>query len=239
MKKMLYWKLAMIICFGCLFVFGCGGGGKEKTSEIPSVDAKDTAKNAAQVKRFVQDKMKKMEDKVKAMNAGSAYKMARKEAKKWNKAARLYELKGEQSLKPDGTAKQWTAYFAVKEDPENTPSREQGKKFVVLMLGGRIVDMQKKETPDEIAYAADCHAFLPDGWMSGQDAFTRCFAVLKDKYGDKADAAKAKRLLCRNGEYFISSKWEIIPTWMLSMEMDGSPVSAAIHALNGEVLKVK
>ena len=78
--------------------------------------------------------MKKQSEK---MDARAANDMASKEAKKWDSTAKLYQLEGKDTLSSNGTAKQWTAYFAVREDPENSPSKKHSKKFVVLMLGGQ------------------------------------------------------------------------------------------------------
>ena len=98
---------------------------------------------------------------------------------------------------------------------------------------------QKKETPDDISYTKDCRAFLPKDRMSSASAYSKCFDALKEKYGDKVKDAAPERLECFSGEYYISSKWVIKPTWRLTLEMEGSPVSAAVHALTGEVLEVK
>ncbi len=242
MKKSLTLSLGLLLVFGCLFIVGCSGGDKAPSSgdeKAAAADTKSIPRDQEQIKRFVQSKMKKMQDKIKDINEKTAVNMAQKEAKKWDSKAKLYSLEGEEFLKPDGTAKHWTAYFAVREDPDNTPRSEQGKKFVVLMLGGKTVRMEKKETPKEISYTKECHAFLPDGRMSGKAAYDKCFAALKEKYGDKADTKAAKRLECFSGQYYISSKWIIKPTWRLTLEIDNHPVSAAIHALTGEVLRVK
>lgn len=180
-----------------------------------------------------------MQDKIKAMDDRAAVNMAQKEAKKWDSKAKLYSLEGEESLKPDGTAKQWTAYFAVREDQDNTPSREHGKKFVVLMLGGKIVSAEKKETPEDISYTKDCHAFLPDNRMSGKEAFDKCLTALENKYGDKVDVSTAKRIECFVKQFYTPPNWINKPTWRLTLEIDGRPASATIHAQTGEVLEVK
>jgi hypothetical protein len=231
--------LGLIICAGCLFIIGCGGEGEESPSQTASTKAQDVPKDAEQMREAIKEKMKRMQDRIKEMTAEDAHKTALEEALQWDKSAKLYYLVGEDTLKSDGTAKKWSAYFAVQEDPDNTPSREHGKKFVVLMMGGRIVDMGKKETPEEISYTTKCHAFLPNNWMSCEDSHARCFAALKEKYGDKVESAKPERLVLLSGRYYKAPKWEIKPTWRLTMDLNGSPVSASIHAITGEVLEVK
>ena len=238
MSKIFAVSLGMIMIACCLFVTGCGGGKESPSSGGETVDAqtKVLPKDAEKIKRDVLNKMKRMQEGIKEVTAEAAYELASGEAKKWDRAAQVYYLEGEDSLKSDGTAKNWRANFAVSEDPENG---EQGKKFVVLMLGGKVVSTDKKETPDEISYTADCRAFLSGNRMSGEAAYEKCLAALKAKYGDEMDGAIPDRLECLSGEYYISSKWVIKPTWRLTMQLGGSPISAAIQAETGEVLVVK
>ena len=236
MRKIFAVCVGLLFIAGCLFVTGCGGGKEASSTGGVDAQSKVLPKDAEKIKSAVLNKMKKMQDGIKEFTGEAACELALAEAKKWDRAAQVYYLEGEDSLKPDGTAKNWRANFAISEDPENG---KQGKKFVVLMLGGKVVRMEKKETPDEIAYTTDCRAFLPGNRMSGDAAYEKCLEALKAKYGNGMDGAVPDRLECLSGEYYISSKWVIKPTWRLTMQMDGSPISAAIQAVSGEVLVVK
>jgi len=239
MKKTSVFCLCLSLILGCLFITACGGGGKEEPTAQEPAKSKTVPKTREEVAKLAQEKFNKMEERIEAQDAAAAYEMAVKAAKNWDPSAQLYYLQGEKDLKSQGTAKHWTALFALREDPQNTPSREQGKKFVVIMLGGKIVQKETKETPQDVSYTKSCHAFLPDNWMSSKKAYAQCYAALEDEYGSEIRSAVPQRLECLSGEYYISSKWEIIPTWRLTMKTKEKPVSAAIHAVNGEVLKIK
>lgn len=237
-KSFLYCAFLFFI-MGCFLISACGGGKTENTS-TSSADASKTApEDKEQIKRLVEERVKQAEKRIKDMDGQAAYDMALQEAEKWDANARLYYLKGEEGLTGEGTAKQWTVNFALREDPQNTPSREQGKKFVVLILGGRIMQAEKKESPEDISYTSPCYAFLPENWMSAQDAYTQCLDALKAEYGSGAAHATPKRIECFIGQYYQPPDWKLIPNWRLSMEMEGKPISAAIHAESGEVLEIK
>jgi len=248
MRKAVGVLLSMALWIAALGLTGCGGGDKTASGDAPGTPAaeKETAtrdRNAPrtkeQVKRMVQDRMKKMQDRIPVMNDGDAVALAAREAKKWDRAARLYYMEGEDGLEPAGTARKWSAYFAVEEDQESTPDREHGKKFVVLMMGGKIVSQEKKETPGDISHTKDNLGFLPDDRMNAEAAYEKCRAALQDKYGEQLEKATPKRLECYPGQYYISREWIVKPSWRLTMDLDGSPISAAVHAVTGEALKVK
>lgn len=236
MRKIFTVSVGLLFIAGSLFVTGCGGGKEASSPGGVDAQSKVLPKDAEKIKSAVLNKMKKIQEGIKEFTGEAAYELALAEAKKWDRAAQVYYLEGDDSLKPDGTAKKWRAYFAVSEDPENGV---QGKKFIVLMQGGKVVLAEKKETQDEISYTTDCRQFLPEDRMSGQDAYGKCLAALKDKYGAGMDSFVPERIDCYGAEYYISSRWEVKPTWKLTMEKDGSPISAAVHAVSGEVLKVK
>jgi len=239
MRKFEVVFFVLIVLASFLFVVGCGGGGEESPAEQAQEKAVNVSGDAEQIRQAVKEKMKRMQDRIEEMTAADAHEMAQEEALKWDMSAKLYYLEGEDALKRDGTAKKWSAYFAVQEDADSTPSRDHGKKFVVLMMGGRIVSMEKKETPDEISYTKECHAFLPENWMSAAEAYTRCFEALNEKHEERADGAIPERIELLGGEYYVASKWIVKPTWRLTLDAAGSPLSASIHAVSGEVLEVK
>lgn len=211
-------------------------GRQDFQSESNQEPRTDIQKN---VMETVQRKMERMEQQIDVMTARNAYKVAIEEAKKWDKNANLYYLEGEKSFKADGTAKQWTAYFAVREDPQNTPGKEQGKKLVVLMLGGMVVNAEKKETPDDIKFTQDCYKFLPNDWMDSEMAFGLCMDVLRERYGDDTDKGETQTFVCFSAEHYISGKWVIKPTWQLSHKIGDTYARVKIHAVSGDVLAVK
>lgn len=231
--------LFLIFIMGCFLISACGGG-KTENASISSTDASQTApKDMEKIKRLVEERVKQAEKRTKDLDGQAAYDMASQEAKKWDANARLYYLKGEEGLTSKGTAKQWTVNFALREDSQNSPSRDHGKKFVVLILGGRIMQAEKKESPEDISYTSPCYAFLPENWMSAQEAYTQCLDALKDEYGSGAARASSKRIECFTGQYYQPPEWKLIPNWRLTMEMEGKPISAAIHAESGKVLEIK
>ena len=84
--------------------------------------------------------------------------------------ARLYQLKGEKKLTPDGTVAMWTAHFAVRLDDRSASSREGGKKLTVLMSDDR---------------------------LNSADAMAKCLAILKAEHGAEADTTELKRIICQ------------------------------------------
>ena len=248
MKKLNSSLNLLVAAIVIISMIGCGGGtGKQGPADQQETEQEVKKKGKQEsdeeirkkVLEQVQKKMKEAEENIKVMDAEKAYELALKEADKWDKDAKLYYLEGEKTLEPDGTAKQWTAYFAVREDPQNTPGREQGKKLVVLMNDARIMSVEAKETPDDISYTQDCYMFLPDGWMDSETAYGKCMDALKEKHGDDVENGEAQRLICRTGEFYINRKWVVIPAWELGMKYKDSYPSAEIHAVTGEILEVK
>ena len=239
MKKIVFLTLLISMVLIFIILIACSSG--DKTAEKSLTKDKVLPANAERVRKFITDKMKRIEKNIKVMNAREAFKLAKKEARKWDSNARLYEIEGKDKLVPEGTAVQWLVYFATREDPEKTPGREQGKKFVVIVLDNRVVSAEKKETPNEIKYTAECHAFLPDNWMKSGDAYSKCFAAIKDKYSSEADNGEPRFLVCRSNEYRApgGSGWERKPAWALSFKIGNIYARADIHAITGEVLKVK
>jgi len=209
-----------------ILLAGCGGG--EKSDRVEK-----------KIRRDVAEKMKKAEQQAGELDAYTAHELARPEANKWDRAARLYKIDGSKNLQPDGTAMMWTAYYAVREDPENTPSRDAGKKLVVLMMQGKLIKAESKETREDIAYTPDCYLYLPEGWMNSDQAYGKCFAALKEKHGEKTDTAGKFRIDCVARQYRQGREWIRKPVWELSCSIGGSPAYAQIHAVTGEVLEVK
>jgi hypothetical protein len=218
--------LAATLCF--VSIAGCGGGEKSERVE-------------QQVRGKVKKALKEAQQKTGNHDARAAFEMALQEAQKWDSKARLYQIEGKNNLQSDGTALMWTAYFATQEDPENVPSEERGKKLVVLMMPGNVIRVQKKETPEEKSWIVKCHAFLPDDWMDSGEAFSKCHAALKDKHGAEAEAGRAKHLILHSYAYYTpgGSGWQRKPAWELSVDIAGSPASAEVHAVTGEILEVK
>jgi hypothetical protein len=226
MKKMITVVVLSALSMGLIGLIGCGGGEKSDRAE-------------KKIRQEVAEKMEQAEQQTGELDAYAAHEMALPEAQKWEQAARLYRIEGEKNLQPDGTALMWTAYYAVQEDPENAPSRDQGKKLVVLMMQGRIIKAKKKETQQEIAWTTECHLFLPEGWMNSDQAYAKCFAALKEKHGETMEKAQKFRIDCVARRYRQGRDWIRKPAWELSCSIDGSPAAAQIHAVTGEVLEVK
>jgi hypothetical protein len=244
MKKaisLLSWMIILVFTISLISCEGRSGrqgpGDQEETQQQSDQEVDEDVRQ--KVLEQVQQKMKEAEESIDVMDANAAYELALKEANKWNKDAKLYYLEGEDDIREDGSAKQWTAYFALREDPQNTPGREQGEKLVVLMLDARVMDVEEKTDPEDIAYTQDCYQFLPEDWMDSKSAYEKCIDVLKTEYGDEVDNGESRRLVCRPAEYYISRKWIIKPTWELSYKMGDIYASAKIHAVTGEVLEIK
>jgi hypothetical protein len=216
----------LCLASGLIVLAGCGGG--EKSDRVEE-----------KVRQEVAEKMNKAEQQAGELDAYAAHELARPEADTWDRAARLYRIEGEKNLQPDGTAMMWTAHYAVQEDPENTPSRDQGKKLVVLMMQGKLIKAESKETQQEIGWTTECHLFLPESWMNSDQAYEKCFAALKDTHGAEMDKAGKFRIDCLARSYRQGGEWVRIPAWELSCTIGGSPAAAQIHAVTGEVLEVK
>jgi len=214
------------LAMGLIVLGGCGGG--EQSDRVEK-----------KIRQEVAEKMEKAEQQTGELDAFAAHALALLEAQKWDRTSRLYRIEGEKNLQPDGTAMMWTAYYAVQEDPENAPSRDQRKKLVVLMMQGRIIKAEKKETQQEIGWTTECHLFLPEDWMNSDQAYAKCFAALKEKHGETMDKAQNFRIDCVARHYRQGSGWVRTPAWELSCSIDGSPAAAQIHAVTGEILEVK
>jgi hypothetical protein len=227
---------ALGLALGLIALAGCGG---EDKSGGEKGDRLQTDRVEKKIREEVAEKMRQAEQQAGELDAYAAHELARPEADTWDPAARLYRIEGEKNLQPDGTAMMWTAYYAIQEDPENAPSRDQGKKLVVLMMQGRIMKAEKKETQQEIAWTTECHRFLPENWMNSDQAYSKCFAALKEKHGAEMEKAGKFRIDCVARNYRQGSDWVRTPAWELSCSIDGSPAAAQIHAVTGEVLEVK
>lgn len=209
-----------------ILLAGCGGG--EKSDRVKE-----------KVRQEVAEKMRQAEQQTGELDARAAHELARPKAHGWDRAAHLYKIDGSKNLEPDGTALMWTAYYAVREDPENTPSRDAGKKLVVLIMQGKIIKAESKETQQDIAYTPDCYLFLPENWMNSDQAYEKCFAALKEKHGAEMEKAAKFRIDCVARQYRQGREWIRKPVWELSCAIGGAPAWAQIHAVSGEVLDVK
>ena len=247
MEKLMSKTRICILALCCIAIVGCGKKEDRVEEQTPSTVQEPSPptgrapsppappanmEDREQAMEYIRQQMEQMEARTEVMDAEAAYALASPAAKKWDPRARLYQLKGEKKLTPDGTAAMWTAYFAVRTDARSTPSREGGKKLTVLMMSGRVMKVSPKETPEDISYAADCYAFLPDQRLNSKEALAKCLAALKEERGAAVDSAELKRLICSNREL----DGEETPTWELSASIDGSPASVHIHAVTGEVL---
>jgi len=233
--------IVAIITFGLI---GCSGGSKQGPGDQEDSQQGTEQESEEEIRKKVMEevkkKMEKMEDEIEVMDAHTAYELALKEADKWDKDAHLYYLEGEKDINPDGTAKQWTAYFAVREDPQDTPGREQGKKLVVLMQDAQVMRVESKEDPEDISYTQDCYQFLPDDWMDSESGYAKCLDALREKHGDDVDNGKPQHLKVRTAEYYKSGDgWIIKPAWQLSYKTGDNYQNAEVHAVTGEVLEVK
>jgi len=226
MKKSIMVTALLVLASGLIVLAGCGGG--EKSDRVEK-----------KIRRDVAEKMKQAEQQAGELDAYAARDLARPEADKWDRAARLYKIDGSKNLQPDGRAMMWTAYYAIREDPENTPSRDAGKKLVVLMMQGKLMKAESKETQQDIAYTPDCYLYLPEDWMNSDQAYEKCFAALKEQHGEKMDTADTFRIDCVARQYRQGREWIRKPVWELSCAIGGAPAYAQIHAVTGEVLEVK
>lgn len=237
--------IMLVLC--CVAIIGCGKKQDETKEQTPSAAQAPpppapapNMENQEQAREYIKQQMAQMEARTEVMDAKTAYALALPEAQKWDAQAKLYQIKGEKKLTPDGSAAMWTAYFATRTDPRNTPRREHGKKCTVLMMDGRVMKVSPKETPEDISYSAACHAFLPDDRLNSKEALAKCLAALKDKHGAAADNAELKRLICSSKEFSAAggSGGEEKPVWELSASINGSSASVIIHAVTGGVMEV-
>jgi len=238
--------ILLIACLG--MTAACGGGEKSADDAAATAEAVRTADEAIaggdvqtpdrpmpddpeKIREYIAGKMEAMEKKVGDMDARAAEKLALAAAREWDAGARLYQLEGEERLKPEGTAMKWSANFAVREDPEHQRSTERGKKYIVLMMDHKVMSEHVYEGPDKVKHKGPCRSFLPDNRLTAADAYERCFVALAEKHGADADAAAPNRLTCFGRQGYAH--------WELSMKLNGSPISAQIDSVTGEVLKVK
>jgi hypothetical protein len=229
--------ILMVLC--CVAITGCGKKEDEAKEQTPPVaqtppppapvpDMGDQEK----AREYIQQQMAQMEARVAVMDAKAAYALALAEAKKWDAQAKLYQLKGEKKLTPDGTASMWTAYFATQTDASNTPRQEQGKKLTVLMSDGRVMKVSPKETPDDIKFAAPCRAFLPVEKLNSKETLAKCIAGLKSKHDTAADSAELKRLIYTSRDNDAGYQ----PVWELNASVNGSSATIVINAATGMVM---
>ena len=234
--------LMLVLC--CVAICGCGKKEDEAKEPTPSVAQAPPPPSAPapnmgdpeKAREYIQQQMAQMEARTAVMDAKAAFALALTEAKKWDAQAKLYQLKGEKKLTPDGTAAMWSAYFATGVDAKDVPSQERGKKCTVLMMDGRVMKVSPKETPEDIKWSAPCHAFLPDGRLNSKEAITKCLAALKGKHGAAVDNAELKRMICSSKAF---SDGEETPVWELSASVNGSSASVVIHAVTGKVIEVQ
>ena len=234
----------LVLC--CAVIVWCGKKEKEDQAKEPTPSVAQTpptppapVPNMAdreQAMQYIQQQMAQMEARVEVMDAKAAYALALTDARKWDAQAKLYQLKGEKKLTPDGTAAMWSAYFATQTDDRNTPSREQGKKCTVLMMDARVMKVSPKETPEDIKFSAPCRAFLPDEKLNSKEALAKCLAGLKEKHGAAVDNAELKRLICTSKS---GSGSEYQPASELNASINGSSATAVIHAATGKLMEVQ
>jgi hypothetical protein len=235
--------IMLLLC--CVAIVGCGKKNDEPEAPTPPAAAAPSAmetpapggpqappdmSDQEKAREYIQQQMAQMEARVAVIDAKAAYALALPEAQKWDAQAKLYQLKGEKKLTAAGTAAMWSAYFAVQTDARDTPRSEQGKKCTVLVTDGRVVKVDKRETPEDIKFSAPCYAFLPADWLNSAEVLTKCLAALKDKRGAGVDNAELKRLICSS---------EDSPVWKLSASVDGSSASATIDAVTGQVQEAR
>ena len=239
-KQRLSIWIGLLVC--CVVTVGCGKKEDEAKEPMQSVaqtpppagpQAPPDMSDPEKAKEYIRQQMAQMEARVEVMDAKGAYALAVTEAKKWDAQAKLYQLKGEKKLTPDGTASMWTAYFAIQTDARDTPRQEQGKKLTVLMSDGRVMKVSPKETPDDIKFSAPCRAFLPDERLNSKEALAKCLAGLKEKHGAAADSSEIKRLIYTSEESDAGYK----PVWELNASVNGSSASAVIDAVTGDVIE--
>jgi len=238
-KRLRPFIILLVLC--CVVIVGCDKKQDEAQNQTPTVDQTPppsppapapNIENEEQAREFIKQQMAQMEARIEVMDAKAAYALALPEAKKWDAQARLYQLKGEKKLTPDGTASMWTAYFATQTDARNTPRSEQGKKLTVLMSDGRVMKVNPKETPEDIKFSAPCYAFLPDEKLNSKEALAKCIAGLKSKHGTAADSAELKRLIYTSKQDDSGYK----PVWELNTSINGSAATAVINAVTGMVM---
>ena len=226
--------ILLMLC--CVAIVGCDKKQDEAQNQTPSVAQTPpppppapvpNIENEEQAREFIKQQMAQMEARIEVMDAKAAYALALPEAKKWDAQAKLYQLKGEKKLTPDGTASMWTAYFATQTDARDTPRSEQGKKLTVLMSDGRVMKVSPKETPDDIKFSAPCYSFLPGEKLDSKEALAKCLAALKSEHGTAADSAELKRLIYTSEQEDSGYK----PVWELNASVNGSSATAVINAV--------
>ncbi len=234
----------LVLC--CVAIVGCGKKEDETKEPTPTVaqtppppapspagpPAPPDMSDPAKAREYIQQQMAQMEARVQVMDATAAYALALVEAKKWDGQAKLYQLKGDKKLTPDGTASMWTAYFATQIDDRNTPRQEQGKKLTVLMSDGRVMKVSAKETPDDIKFSAPCRAFLPGEKLNSKETLAKCLAGLKAKHGAAADSAELKRIIYTSRDNDAGYQ----PVWELNASVNGSSATVVIDAVSGDVI---
>ena len=234
----------LVLC--CVAIVGCGKREDETKKPTPSVaqtpppspagpQAPPDMSDPEKAKEYIRQQMAQMEARVEVMDAKAAYALALAEAKKWDVQSKLYQLKGDKKLTPEGTASMWTAYFATQIDESNTPRQEQGKKLTVLMSDGRVMKVSPRETPEDIKFSAPCRAFLPGETLNSKEALAKCLAGLKGKHGAAADSAELKRIIYTSRDNGAGYQ----PVWELNASVNGSSASAIIDAVTGDVLSAR
>ena len=247
MKKLIGLLILVIIAMSLV---ACGGGDDDEddaNDQLGEQIAEQMGDLSDDQKEMLEDMQQQMEEAQEAMediDAKSAVELALPEALKWDSAARVYQVDTDKALLPDGTSSMWRVYFAVREDSPDTPSDQHGKKFFVMVMDGKIIDMEAWETPDEISSRAECYLFVPDDWMNSDDAYTQCIEALEGIYGADVDTGVVSHMSCYGGaEYYLEGpsgrQWETIPTWVLSYKIGDTYARAEIHSVTGEVLELK
>ncbi len=237
------WIVVLMLC--SVVITGCSkkqgevdepGEKTEQTEQAPSAvqtppPLPEDMGDQEQARKYIQEQMAQMEARTAVMDAKAAYALALPEAQKWDAQAKLYQLKGEKKLSPDGSAAMWTGYFAVRTDSRDTPRAEQGKKCTVLMTDGRVMKVKARESAEDIKFSAPCHAFLPAEWLNSKETLALCLAALREKQGGVMNGVEFKRLICS-----IENINGGTPVWTLSAGVGGANASVEIHAVTGEVL---
>jgi hypothetical protein len=241
-KQRIRISIVLLVLCGVVIV-GCGKKEDEAKEPTPTVaqapssapaapPAPPDLSDPAKAREYIQQQMRQMEASVAVVDAKAAYALALVEAKKWDAQAKLYQVKSDRKLAPDGTASMWRVYFATQIDDRNTPRQDQGKKLTVLISGGRVAELFPRETPDDIKFSAPCYAFLPDAKLNSKEALAKCLAGLKDKHGAAADSAELKRVIYTSKDNGAGYQ----PAWELNASVNGSSATVVIDAATGEVI---
>lgn len=244
-KRSLRFSIVLLLLC-CALIVGCGKKEDEAKEQTPAVaqappppapgpagpPAPPDMSDPTKAKEYLQQQMTQMEVRVQVMDARAAYALALTEAKKWDVQSKLYQLKGDKKLTPDGTASMWTAYFATQIDESNTPRQEQGKKLTVLMSGGRVMKVSAKETPEDIKFSAPCRTFLSGDKLNSKDALAKCITGLKANHGAAADSAELKRIIYTSRDNGAGYQ----AVWELNASVNGSSATVVIDAATGDVI---